>query len=447
MTPRVKKFVTRLETWPWGAFLVKWGRIARLLAANIRKRRVAIMAQSLAYSTILSLVPIVAIFFSILGNITKDQQVKDKIQEFISIYLIPEYVNQLFIQVERLANLSLALGVIGFPALFLAGVFLYAKVGDAVNEIWDMGRDRKWFSNGLAFFMTLFFGPMLLVLVFSIPPYLHSMPYYGDLVRSPLFEAVFSQLVPIFVTTLGLQALYFYIPNVKVKGLAALKGALFAAILIQLTNWALGYYFSNFNTLNLVYGPLVTFPIMLLWLFVVWVVVLGGAALTFVLQYHQATQYKFVENLYNDESLLNNGLQVLLCLVKAFEEGEEALDLSQLHFRLSIHKKRLHFILNQLLAKGFVVKLEASHADFGGGSYQLGKAPKMIRLQDLAELLYNYKAHFNFEQRHGDLLNQLAVHPYFLEEGQSLAAVWETRPKPVKVFPQAVTGGKPDQVK
>ncbi len=395
-------------------------RIWRLLWARVKSKNLNSLAQSLAYSTILSLVPILAIFFSILGTITQNVAIKNEIQQFISLYLIPEYVKQVFIQLERLAELSLTLGAIGFPALFVAGVFLYAKVDAGINEIWDNHKERQWFRNSLAFFMTLFLGPALLILIFSLFPYLHALPYMGLVFQHRLIKPIIAFLIPVVVSGAGLSLLYFYIPVVKVRLKAAVWGGVLASLMIQGANALLGYYFSHVSHLDVVYGSLVTFPIILIWLFGVWLVVLAGAALTFVLQYHQSSNYKWVENLYNDESTLNNALSVLLLLANAFSQGEPPMDVEQLHFKLNIHTRRLEFILGRLVRYGFLVALAERPDQVGGQTYQVARSLDLMRLNELQEIFYQEKKHQFFASEQGLLLNRLAVHPAFGDEDVTL---------------------------
>ncbi|MDX2471998.1 MAG: YihY/virulence factor BrkB family protein [SAR324 cluster bacterium] len=421
MLGRIDKFKITMETNPTGLAFLKFFRVMRLLADKLKKKNVASLSQSLAYTSILSLVPILAIFFSILGTITQNLAIQENIKEFISLYLIPEYVNGVFLQLQELSNKRMALGFIGGPALFLAGIMLYGKVDFSINEIWDTSGEKRWFKNSMAFFMTLFFGPMLLVLVFSIPPYLQTLPYYNDVINNPLVKAVITQLIPVLVSLVGLLVLYYYIPNTQVRLASAIWGSLFASVMIQISNTGLGFYFLKINTLGVIYGPLVTFPIVLLWIFALWLVVLSGAAIAFIHQNHSGTEFKFTQNLYNDESTLCNSLEVLTCLAQNFEKGEKALDTERLEFLLGMHKNRLAYILKRLAEGGFVSELLIEREGSTGlQAFQIAKSAKLIPLKGLVDLFYAEKKHSFFTPDQRDLFNRLAVHPIFRGENNSL---------------------------
>jgi len=393
---------------------MKYWRLAKVLVRNLVQKRTSSMAQSLAFSTILSVVPILVIFFAVLGGITQNQGIRESIFEFVSAYFIPQYANDIFLQFEKLARRSVALGVIGIPALLLAGVMLYTKVDSSINHIWDSGKDRKWFKNSMAFFMTLFFGPMILVLLFSIPPYIQSIPYYQEVVLHPAAQAVWATIIPFFVSASGLWVLYSYIPNVRVGAGPAMAGAAFAAALIQIANELLGFYFANLAKLDVIYGSLVTLPVLLIWVYALWMVVLTGAMLSYIVQHNHHHNYMIAANLYTDESLLSNGLETLLCLAKAFEQGEGPLDLDQLHFRLGLHKKRLGGIMKTLRTKQLVSVVQMGARAENSTKFQLAKAAKNIKLVDLVPLFFRPKEHLELGENLSALTNSLAVHPTFL---------------------------------
>ena len=412
MVKKMNRFAHWLGSSPQGRSVLGYLRLGRILLTNLSQKKVSTLAHSLAFSTILSLVPILAIFFSILGTITKNINIRNDIFAFISRYFIPAYAEGIFDQLEELTRKSLALGVIGFPALFLAGVLLYMKVDDSINLIWDASRDRKWFHNSLAFFMSLFFGPMLLILLFSIPPYLQSLPYYKELMRNPVAMGALTQALPFLVSTLGLWVLYIYIPNVRVGAYSALTGAVFSAFLIQGANALLGYYFAHLGRFDLFYGSLVTVPVFLIWVYVLWLVVLSGAAVSYITQHTAHKTELIAQNIYTDESLLCNALESLLALAKAFEDGEGSLDLDQLHFRLGLHKKLLVLIMNRLEQEGFAVKVEPNKKHFAD-CYQLAQAAKNIDIGRIVPLFFTAKAHQAFGPELANLLNNLSVHPAF----------------------------------
>ncbi|MCP4753696.1 MAG: YihY family inner membrane protein [Proteobacteria bacterium] len=388
---------------------------------TFREKKIPVLAQSLAYTTIFAFVPILVIFFAVLGKITENTAVKLQFRELISVYILPEYVGSVFSTLESLSTDSLAFGAIGLPTLFVMGVFLYAKVNSSINEIWMSNKENRWFKTGLAFFMTSFFGPMILVLLFSIPPSLHNLPFYNEVIRRMHIDALITQLFPFLVLFVGLFVLYYYIPATTVKYGAAARGAFVAAVIIQISNLLVGIYLKSFSQIDILYGSLATIPIFLLWVYIFWVVVLTGAALTFIYQHHRETGYLNLRGMYNDESLLCSALQILVYLSQCFEKRNEAPDFDQIQLMLGLNRKRLSFVLETLIQEKFVIHFEeATDKRINTVRYQPGQSPANIHLKDLIPIFYHPRDHVVFQQSLNKILQTLDVHPGFHNDNITL---------------------------
>jgi membrane protein len=409
-----------------GNFLLILSRILLLLWKTFKERKIPVLAQSLAYTTIFTLVPVLAIFYAVLGKVTENEGVKVGIKEFISNYILPEYVTSIFNKIENLSTDTWAFSAIGFPTLFLTGVFLYAKVDSSINEIWMSKKEGKWFKNGLAFFMTVLFGPMILVLVFSIPAYIQTIPFLAEFLKIVHLETLITQLVPIAVLFVGLFVLYLYIPATSVRFSAAFRGALTAAIIIQISNFIVGIYLRSFSQMDVFFGSLATIPIFLLWVYIFWLVVLLGAAIAFVHHFHKDTGYLNIGGLYNEESLLSSALRVLVYLAQCFEERNQAPDFDQLQLMLGLNTNRLSYIINTLKSEKIVVSYEELGREKGKSKkqntarFQPGQSPEEIFVQELIPLFYHPRDHVVFHERLNTLLHNLEVHPGFFKDGITL---------------------------
>lgn len=396
-------------------------RILVLLSKTFREKKLTALAQSLAYTTIFTLVPILAIFFFVLGNITANTEVQAQIQEFISGYIQPQFIELIFGALEGLSTDSAVFGAIGFPTLFLTGVFLYVKVDSSINAIWMSDKESKWFKNGLAFFMTIFFGPMILVLVFSIPPYLQNLPFINEVLEKTHLDTIFTQLIPFLILFVGLSVLYLYIPSNPVKLHAAIRGALVAAVIIQISNFLISVYVKSFAKFDVFFGSLATIPVLLLYIFVFWLVVLTGAALSFIHQYHRDSGYLNVGGMYNNESILSSALMVLVYLSQCFEKRNEAPDFDQIQLLLGLNRKRLSFILDILEKENLITIFEEGkskrHATV---RYQPGQLPEQILLKDLLPIFYQPQDHIIFQDSLNQILQMIEIHPVFNGEDINL---------------------------
>lgn len=409
-----------------GNRLLMLSRILILLGKIFRERRIFVLAQSLAYTTIFTLVPILAAFFAVLGIIAGNEEVAVQIKDFIAQYFFPEYVNKIFIQFEKLTRASAVFGVIGFPTLFLAGVFLYVKVYTSINEIWLSEKKSMWFKNLMSFLMTLFFGPMILILVFSIPPYLQTIPYFQEFAAYVHLETVITQLIPILVIFAGLLVLYLYIPVISVRYSAAIKGAAFSAVLLQAGNYLVSFYLKSFSKLDVFYGSLAMFPLFLLWVYMIWTIVLTGAALAFIFHYHSRTAFLDAKGMYNNESLLCSSLQVMMYLVQSFQSKGSSPGFDQIQLMLGINRKRLAHILDTLVQEKIVIQFEEKSVKRHYITrFQLGVSPDKIKLHNLVPLFYAPEDHVVFNEELSELIKLLDIHPGFLVEDVSLKHLYD----------------------
>lgn len=420
----IKKFYEKFKLTKPGQFIEKIYRILFLLSKLSSERKIPALAQSLAYTTILSLVPIVAIFFAVLGRLNTDEAKKEQVKEFISKYFFPNHADNIFLRLESMSQDSLAFGAIGLPTLILAGILLYVKVSSSINKIWTSEQQHKWFRNGLAFFMTLFFGPILLVLVFSIPAYLQTLPYYQEyfqqIVNYGHINALVTQLIPITVSTLGLFVLYEYIPATSVHPSSAIRGAFVSALLIQGSNMLVSGYLKNFSNFDVIYGSLAIIPIFLLWVFVVWFIVLLGAALAFIYQFHHETNYTNLKGLYNNESLLTSALYILTYLGLTFKKKYSAPSFDHLQLALGINRKRLIYLLSILKDEGYIISFEDSKRRFNNIKYQPAVTVSEIRLEDLIKLFHKPQELEILPGKLRKLLHKFDIHPGFLKAGMTI---------------------------
>ena len=424
MTEKLKNLLRQLPGYKYLSKLNIYIRMFKLLMFYYREKKILSVAQSLAYTTILSLVPILVIFFFVLGKIAKTE-IKNDIMDFVSVYFFPEYVNSIFNELETLSQRSMALGIIGFPTFFLAAILLYSRVEFSINEIWASTKKRQWSRSSLAFFMTLFFGPAMLVLMFSIPASLQTLPFYQEVSNINQFKTFFTLIFPIAFSTLGLFILYIYIPAIFVDRAAAFWGAFVAAILIQICNSLVSSLFVKFSNFDLIYGSLSIIPVFIIWVFVFWLIVLSGAAFTYIVQTHRETGYLQMGGGFNDENLLSSAIHVLVYLNYCFEKLRGAPEVAQLALMLGFSKKRLHRILEVLKEEMVVTSFES---EVKSGSfrerYQLGLSADKIYLRDLLPMFYQPRDYLVFSPQTNQLLQQLEVHPAILSEDLTIKDIY-----------------------
>jgi membrane protein len=252
---------------------------ARHLVRRFCEDRCLMVASELAYTTLLALVPLMAVAFSVLAAFPVFQQVVADIQNFIFKNFVPafgEVVESYLLEFVRQATGLTALGVL---FLVITALMMMATIERAFNDIWRVRARRKAVSSFLVYWAVLTLGPMLIGTSLIVTSYLVSLPLFSD-AESVDVRAHLLRVMPFLSTTLAFGLLYVVVPNRVIPWLYALVGALVAAVLFDLSNRGFALYVTHYAAYQRVYGAFAAVPVFLVWIYVSWVVILLGVEIT-----------------------------------------------------------------------------------------------------------------------------------------------------------------------
>ena len=234
-------------------------------------------AASLAYSTLLSIIPFLIVVLAIFQSGVGLEQFYPKIEILFTTYL-KEATGTVAVDYLKsaLANVHpKALGGTGLLLLLFTSISLIRSIDMAFHKIWNVKMSKPLYTRIWFYWLVLLSAPLGLALLVG----LKSINYFNQF-STQLENQFFISLW----TTITLWLLYTFIPHIKVKLLASIPAAILASIALNLTQegfiWAAGTVFRK----NKIYGSLASFPIFLLWLLVVWGVILFGVSLCSILQ-------------------------------------------------------------------------------------------------------------------------------------------------------------------
>jgi len=169
------------------------------------------------------------------------------------------------------------LGVFGFLAAI--ALLLIRNVDATLNRIWRIKKKRPMMISFAVYWMVLSLGPMLLGASIGVTSYIVSLVSFADQ-GIPGFSGFLLKLLPYGISMVGFIMLYTLVPNTRVSFRAAIPGAFFAALLFELTKKGFALYISHFPSYEVIYGAVATIPILFVWVYLSWVVVLLGAEFT-----------------------------------------------------------------------------------------------------------------------------------------------------------------------
>lgn len=258
---------------------VPWRRAAQLLAQRFTQDRLGQTAGALTFTTLIALVPLVTVALAVVTAFPIFDQFQTVLQRWLVESLIPESISrQVLGYLTQFTNKASRLGSFGFAALMASALALVLTIDRSLNTIWRVRQQRPWGQRLLLYWATLTLGPLLvaagLVTMASVINWSGgSLRYQGPGVK------LFLGVLEFLLLWGGITALYRFVPHARVAWRPLLVGSLVTAVVLEAARGVLTFYLSSMSTFSLVYGAFATVPILLVWIYTTWVVVLLGALL------------------------------------------------------------------------------------------------------------------------------------------------------------------------
>lgn len=297
--------------------------LARFVANNSLQN-----AAAMTYTTLLSLVPMMAVTIALFSVFPIADKVSLAVQDFVFENFVPASGDVLQSYLEEFSGKAAKMTGTSFMFLIVVAILLMASIDQAFNKIWRVKRKRGAMKMFMVYWSVISLGPILMALSIAVTSYIISLPLVSDAASfKPAGKLL--DFAPVLVSSLAFTLLYSVIPNRPVPIKHAFAGGLVAAILFEIAKRSFGFYVTNFPTYEAIYGAMATVPIFLVWLYLSWVVTLLGAEFTYCLSiYHR--QKESVE--WQGDKLIDV-LQLLARLWQAQQSGQ-TLSLQQLENEL-----------------------------------------------------------------------------------------------------------------
>lgn len=321
------------------AFFIRICQVSYACSRDLADGQLSLRAMSLVYTTLITLVPLLAISFSVL----KGFGVHNEIEPFLHGMLAglgPEKSAEVSQKViEFVDNVKVGvLGAIGLALLLYAVIALMQKIETAFNYIWRVGEDRTIAQRFSDYLSVLLMGPLLIFISAGITTAVRNSKALTIIENTSGISFVFefgSFLLPWLVMAAGFTFFYVYMPNTKVKIRAAFAGGLVAALLWK----TMGYMFSSFiaSSVNYVaiYAAFATMIVLMIWLYASWLVVLIGSNISFYVQYPRYLHVSRSELILTPYMRIMLGLSVMTIIAQSYYRKEEAWTLDRLSKKIN----------------------------------------------------------------------------------------------------------------
>lgn len=269
--------VRRLEALAVELSHFPWRTTAHTLRERFREDRLGLTASSLTFTTILALVPFVTVALAVFTAFPMFSKLQDVLQRWLVESLVPDNIaRQVLGYLTQFAAKANRLGLLGFSVLLATALALILTIDRTLNNIWRVRRLRPLGQRVLIYWAAITLGPLLLGGSLALTSYALSASR-GLVEQLPGGVRLLLDWLEFFVLAAGMAGLYHYVPNTQVKWRHAWAGGVFVAVGIELAKKGLALYMANVPTYSAVYGTFATLPILLVWIYVAWVIVLLGA--------------------------------------------------------------------------------------------------------------------------------------------------------------------------
>ena len=352
----------------WQRSAIRTVRTLILLVRDLIDGDLSMRAMSLVYTTLLSIVPLLALSFSIL----KGFGVQNRLDEPLRNLLEPIGDQKAAELTENLIgfvnNMNVrVLGAVGLGFLIFTVVSLMQKIEGSFNHVWRIRIARNFVERFTTFLSAITVGPLLIfaaiaitgsLMSTSLMNHLHSISVIGSFIDLTV------RLVPFALVIAAFTFLYAFIPNTRVRLSAALTGGIVAGILWEALSFGFAAFASDTSSYHLIYTTFATAIFFMIWLYLNWLILLIGASIAFYQQHPEIVATGLRQVHFSPALTAGYVLSVLARIGRRFYAKEEPYTLGELSKMYQIPSHALESRLAMLVELGILAETDDQEPRF-----------------------------------------------------------------------------------
>ncbi|MGH8456763.1 MAG: YihY/virulence factor BrkB family protein, partial [Stenotrophobium sp.] len=367
-----KGILQRLHDWLWldhggaGASerrLLLAGRYVFALVRDLLEGQISMRALGLVYTTLLSLVPILALAFSVLKALGAHDTLEPMLLEFL---------HPLGSQAQQITDSILGfvekmkvgvLGSVGVSLLLYSAISLIQKVEESFNFIWRISRPRPLSQRVGDYISVLMVGPVLVFSAIGLTASVLNSSLMAKLTAYEPFGALFygaTKLLPYLLIIGAFTFFYMFVPNTRVRWRAAAGGGLFAGVLWQFSSVLFASFVASATNYNAIYSGFAIVIFLLIWLQLGWLILLTGCQLAFYLQHPQQLAPERIAPALSPRGAEFLTLMIMALTGRRFMNGEAGYTQEDLSLALSAPPEHVAQAVEVLMHHGLLV--ESGHS-------------------------------------------------------------------------------------
>ena len=337
-----------LGTWPWFETLIT-------LRQRFREDRLGLTAGSLTFTTLIALVPLVTVMLAVFTAFPIFASFQVALERFFLQSLVPDNIAKPVLgALTQFASKASQVGAVGIVLLGATALALMLTIDRTLNGIWRVRQPRTIGQRVLIYWSALTLGPLVLGVSLSATSYAISASR-GLVGVMPGTMNVLVNIGEFALLATAMAGLFHYVPNTTVRWRHAWAGALFVAVMFEAAKSALGWYVKSMPMYSTVYGAFATVPILLLWIYLSWSIVLLGAVIA---AYAPSLQMRVTRRPQTPGYGFELALAMLRALATARRGPERGLSLPAMAEALRVDPLQLEPVLERLVQIDWVARLE-----------------------------------------------------------------------------------------
>jgi membrane protein len=337
-----------LSTWPWFETL-------RTLRQRFREDRLGLAASSLTFTTLIALVPLLTVMLALFTAFPMFASFQGALETYFLQSLVPDSIAKPVLRaLTQFAAKASRLGAVGLMVFVGTALAMMLTIDRTLNAIWRVRKPRPFAQRVLVYWAALTLGPLVIGVSLSATSYALSASK-GLVTVMPGTLAALLNGAEFALLALAMAGLFHYVPNTAVRWRHAWAGAVFVAVAFEFAKRALAWYVDTVPTYSAVYGAFATAPILLLWIYCGWVIVLLGAVIA---AYAPSLSMKVVRRPLVPGHRFDLALVVLRALDDARRGDGRGLALSALAERLRTDPLQIEPVADLLVEMDWAARLD-----------------------------------------------------------------------------------------
>ncbi|MBP6252021.1 MAG: YihY family inner membrane protein [Rubrivivax sp.] len=261
-----------LRDWPWFDTL-------RTLLQRFREDRLGLTAGSLTFTTLIALVPLFTVTLAVFSAFPMFSSFQGALEKYFLQALVPEAIARPVLRaLTQFAGAARGIGSAGLVLLGMTALATMLTIDRTLNAIWRVRRPRPLGQRVLVYWGALTLGPLVIGISLTLASYAYTASR-GMVVAMPGALSLALDVLEFALLATAVAALFHHVPNTWVRWRHAIAGGVFVAVSVELAKAGLAWYLTAVPSVSTVYGTFATLPILMLWIYLVWVIVLLGAVI------------------------------------------------------------------------------------------------------------------------------------------------------------------------